>query len=204
MAEIVNREQWLWVMRHTLTDRLFKPAGIKVPEKIRLSVGFPKGSRGKGATAIGQCWSSEASADGTFEIFIHPEIVDPIRAGDIIVHEIVHTVAGIPAKHGKAFREIALAVGLTGKMTATVAGDALRKSLEEWAKEIGPYPHAALTPLEGLGGTKTQGTRMLKLTCPSCAYAVRTSQKWIDVGYPVCPCGETLIPEGGEGDGDGD
>jgi hypothetical protein len=28
---------------------------------------------------------------------------------------------------------------------------------------------------------------MLKLVCPACGYAVRTTRTWLDVGRPLCP-----------------
>jgi hypothetical protein len=31
---------------------------------------------------------------------------------------------------------------------------------------------------------------MIKLICGSCGYTIRTSAKWIEVGLPVCCCGE--------------
>jgi len=39
---------------------------------------------------------------------------------------------------------------------------------------------------------KKQTTRMIKAECPSCGYTARISQKWVDVGLPTCPCGDTL------------
>lgn len=39
---------------------------------------------------------------------------------------------------------------------------------------------------------KKQSTRMLKVICPGCGYTVRTTQKWIDIGLPTCPCGEEM------------
>jgi hypothetical protein len=78
-------------------------------------------------------------------------------------------------------------------MTATVASPELSDTLAEIVDEIGPYPHAALNPDES--GKKKQGTRMLKLACPACGYAVRTTAKWIDVGFPTCPCGTEMRGE---------
>jgi len=37
-----------------------------------------------------------------------------------------------------------------------------------------------------------QTTRMLKVECPADGYIVRTTQKWIDLGLPTCPCGEEM------------
>ena len=58
---------------------------------------------------------------------------------------------------------------------------------------LGVYPHAALD----MSSRKTQGTRMLKASCPSCSYTVRLTAKWAFDSYgnprlPVCPCGDTL------------
>jgi hypothetical protein len=34
---------------------------------------------------------------------------------------------------------------------------------------------------------------MLKALCPVDGYTMRLTRKWIDeLGWPVCPCGETL------------
>ena len=45
----------------------------------------------------------------------------------------------------------------------------------------------------GGGPGRTAGTRMLKLTCPTCRYTVRTTRKWLDVGQPFCPDGDPLV-----------
>ena len=41
-----------------------------------------------------------------------------------------------------------------------------------------------------------QSTRMLKVLCPSCGYTLRTTARWLAVGFPTCPCGTetTLAP----------
>lgn len=54
----------------------------------------------------------------------------------------------------------------------------------------GREPHGALSPTTR---DKVQGTRMLKALCPVDGYTMRLTRKWIDeLGWPVCPCGETL------------
>jgi hypothetical protein len=111
-----------------------------------------------------------------------------------LLHELIHAFVGIKAKHGKDFKLVAVKSGLEGKMTATTAGPELLARLETLAKTLGRYPHASL----GLGGErlkKKQGTRMLKLQCPECGYQVRTTQKWIDIGLPICPCGAELAAD---------
>lgn len=41
----------------------------------------------------------------------------------------------------------------------------------------------------------TLKTRQRKLACGRCGYTVRVTRKWIQVGLPTCPCGETLTPD---------
>lgn len=176
----MNREEWLNTLRQRLEPH-FALAGHTLPPNIRCSCGFPKGSR----EAIGQCWPVEVSKDTTTEIFVSPVLADPLQVGATLVHELCH--AATPgAKHKGAFKRCALAVGLTGKMTSTTATPELDALLQELMLE--PYPHAELTPTERVKA----GTRLLKVACPSCGYTVRTTQKWLDVGLPVCPCGEEM------------
>lgn len=197
----MNREAWLNRAIELFRGRLFAQNGLTIPANVRISVGFPKGTRGKGVHSIGQCWAVDNSADKHSEIFIHPELADPCRVLDVTAHELVHVVKGHEAGHGKLFKQAAVAIGLEGKMTATVASAKLNAVLADYAKHLGPYPHAALIAGGEGSGPKKQGTRMLKVLCPACGYTVRTSAKWIDVGLPTCPCGEEMVSED-EGEGD--
>jgi hypothetical protein len=50
-----------------------------------MAIGFPStGSKGK---RIGECWAGEASADGTHEILIRPDLDDTL-GGNLRDHEI--------------------------------------------------------------------------------------------------------------------
>lgn len=159
---------------------------------VRVSVGFPKGTRGKGAHAIGQCWTHMCSADGTHEVFISPELADPARVLDVLAHELIHAAVGIDAGHRKPFTRMARAIGLDGKPTATVAGPEFTAWAVAPLVALGAYPHAALTP-GASSGPKKQGTRMLKLTCEGCTMVIRTTRKWLDdTGAPQCACGGTF------------
>lgn len=63
------------------------------------------------------------------------------------------------------------------------------------AADLGPYPHAALSPGEG----KKQTTRLLKCVCPKCDYTARITLTWIEQGLPICDtCGEQFIEAGSE------
>lgn len=201
----VIREAWLLSAAEKMLPWL-KAAGAGATPKYRLSVGWPLGGRPKstkGAKRIGECFCSSCSKDGTHEIFISPVLDDAETVLHVLLHELIHAFVGIKAKHGKDFKVVAVKAGLTGKMTATVPSEDLKPKLLALAKELGGYPHASL----GTGGDRLkpkQGTRMLKVECPKCEYTVRTTQKWIDVGLPICPCGATMATDGGDEDSDDD
>ena len=194
-----TREEWLIaaakeIQANILTSEVINNVDdqkTKFP-KIRFSCGFT-GSR-SGNIAIGVCWYPQCSADKTTEIFISPVLADPLRVLDVLIHELIHTIRPT-AGHGVAFKRIAVAAGLTGKMTATVASDDLVKKLKPIAKRLGKYPHAELDAGAVVGGKKKQGTRLIALKCPEgdCdghgnQYTVRITNKWIDeVGVPLCP-----------------
>jgi len=189
-----TREQWLT----ELIDRLrpmFAEIGFPLPEKIRASCGFPsKAALAKKAQRLGEAWSSDQSEDKHFETFVTPMVCNPVEVAEIQVHELVHCAAGLECKHRKPFTTIARLVGLEGKMTATVAGGALRATLEEFVEETGMYPHAKLVYNSN---PKKQGTRMILVKCPKieCGYQVRTTKRWLEVGVPTCPCGKKMVAD---------
>jgi len=183
----VTREEWLNKITNTLRP-IFQTVGGEIPEQVRATCGWPsQAARAKKKRRYGECWSSKSSNDGHFEIFVSPLLDDGIEVAGVLVHELCHTVLGVDVGHKAPFKKLATALGLEGKMTSTTIGEDLQVLLTELITDIGPYPHAKLSLKE----KKTQGTRMLKVICPdpSCGWSCRTSQKWIDVGTPVCCCG---------------
>ncbi len=191
MRRARTREEWLEQAVAGLAP-LFKEHGASVPAKVRVSVGFPLGSR----KAIGQAFSTKCSKDDSHEVFISPKLADPAVVLHVLVHELVHAVVGTEEGHKGEFKTLARAVGLEGKLTATHAGEDLAVKLAKVAKTLGTFPHAVLEPKTQI---KKQGTRMLKLECPSCGCIVRTVRKWLDAYDGVewyCPCGtEFELPE---------
>jgi hypothetical protein len=179
--QTLNREAWLGMMTEQYIKPHFQAKGYTIPENVRMSCAFT--SRGASGKRIGECWSNKSSEDNTFEIFIHPAISDSNRVADILIHELVHATVGLQAGHGKSFKQCATSVGLTGKMTATIATEELKAIIEQWIAELGQYPHATLSS----NGIKKQSTRMIKCVCSKCDYQVYTSKKWIEVSIPVCP-----------------
>jgi len=176
----LNRESWLELGVERLNE-LFVANGYQLP-RVKVSCGFTSNRGSK--KVIGVCWNGKATDNNIAQIYIVPTLDDATRVLDILAHELIHALRP-EAGHGKKFKEVALAIGLTGKMTATIAGPELQEQLEKIVTAIGPYPHGKLNP----SNKKKQSTRMIKLVCEKCDYTVRTSNKWIDIGVPSCCCG---------------
>jgi hypothetical protein len=184
----MNREQWLTKLASEHLWPRIREAGGHLPKKWRVSLGFPKGSRGgKSGHSVGQCWSHRTSADGHYEIFISPELTVDV-ATHILLHELIHASAGTECGHGGPFKKLAKAVGLVGAMRATVPGEALKLDMATWLEAMPAYPHAPLTASRAAG--KGPGSRLLKVYCPECGYTVRVTRQWLDIGAPTCPNGE--------------
>ena len=165
----------------------FKRLGHPIPERVRIGVGFPS-VRGIAAKnqRIGECWSSERSGDDHHEIIVSPVIADAMRVAGILAHELIHAAVGVECGHKGAFRALALAIGLEGKMTATVEGEAFKRLAQPTLDAIGPYPHAELHAMSN--GRKKQVARLIKCECAECGYVARVARQWIDdQGAPHCP-----------------
>lgn len=192
----MNREEWLNEGLKRLRED-FASTDFILPEGIRVTCGWPsKSALAAKRKRVGECWSSDCSKDGHFEIFISPYISDSVEALAILVHESVHAAVGLECKHKGAFKTCALAMGLEGKMTETNASEGLKVRLRAIIEEIGEYPHATLDKLAVSNAPPKQSTRMHKVVCPMCEYTIRVSQKWLDIGTPTCPCGEPMVADG--------
>lgn len=183
-----TREQWL-IAAVALMTPLFEGAGYKVPEKLRVSCGWPS-ARGlsKKNPTIGQCWSNEAASDKINQIFISPILNQPVEQYgllDVLAHEVAHAVVGIKEKHNKIFGKCVRAIGLEGKLTATYGGKDFMAQAEKWAAKLGSYPHGKLSGLKS--PVKKQTTRLIKCECGKCEYTARVTRKWLEFGAPICP-----------------
>ena len=156
-------------------------------------MGWPKGSHGRDRT-LGQCWSALASKDGHFEIFLTPLLgtKDTMSIIGTLAHELVHATVGTEAGHKGPFKWCAVAIGLTGKMTATTEGPLFRAWAEPLIARIGDFPAGAL--MDAPPGYKPQNTRMIKCTCPDCGYVARTTRKWLTEKGPLtCTSDQVLL-----------
>ena len=200
----LTRERWLLQCSEMLRDGVFKQSGIKLNmKKVRVTCGFPSrgGAKIQNKT-IGQCFPSTRSGKKLNEIFIHPMLEDGVKVVGTLAHELVHGHLDCKYGHGKQFRKIAVGIGLTGKMTATVTTPEMDKEIKRIIKKIGKYPHATLDT----SAIKKQSTRMIKAVCTHGDYSadeppyiVRLSRSQAMRGLPLCPlcyeisCGDEVI-----------
>jgi len=180
-----TRESWL----RSATDELrtyFEKLGYTLPEKIRFAIAFT--SAGKRGHMAGECWHPVSSADQHYEVIIRADVADPLDVLGILVHELIHTLLPPSVKHGKEFREIALRIGLDGKMRQTTPTPILQDRLHALASNLGPLPHAKLHFSGNAEAPKKQKTRWLKAECAAaCGYSFQITSKWAKAGLPVCP-----------------
>ena len=199
MTELMTRPQTreAWLQLAVLKLRpLFDEIDVELPA-VHVSVGWPsKGGTASKSKVIGQCWVKSVSSDNVSQVFISPLLggdrFDVIKMLGVLLHELVHASDNCESGHRGEFAKRARALGLEGQMTATVVGEALDATLSVIVDELGDYPHPAMRFEEMEKQRAPQTTRMLKLECPADGYIVRTTQKWLDVGTPSCPCGEQM------------
>lgn len=188
----LTREQWL-VAGIELLKPIFKEHKYSVPDKVRVSCGFPsKNALGLKKRRIGECWSDKASAGSHFEIFISPVLKTPYEALDTLLHELIHATVGIDQGHKGEFKKCALAIGMAGKMTCCGAGEQLKPRLEGILKKLGKYPHDKLDGMtNGIKGKPAKGA--IKAKCEACGYSITIGAKWARMGMPICICGEEFV-----------
>jgi hypothetical protein len=180
-----TRESWLRSATNELRP-YFEKLGYALPDKMRFAIAFT--STGKRGIMAGECWHPVSSGDQHYEIIVRADIADPLEVLSILVHELIHTLLPPDAKHGKEFREIALRIGLEGKMRQTVPTPILADRLQAIAATLGQLPHAKLNFADNVEAPKKQKTRWLKAECgAACGYKIQITAKWAKAGLPVCP-----------------
>ena len=175
------------------------------PRQVKVSVSLQDGGMMK-SRALAHVHFAHATGNNFHEIRMSVELggrkykADSMRVADILLHEMIHTCAVFHG-HRRAFRDIALGVGLTGKMTATTATEELAERIKtEVVDVLGKYPHRKVTLIKR--GQRGKGSRLIKCTCPVCGFNFRTTRKWIIQSYETgegmaCPigCGQMIHPE---------
>lgn len=175
----MTREDWL-VSAGTETAALLQRAtGLTVPP-LYVSVGFPRGSRGK-RRAIGQCWDGTLSTDKRPHVFICPTQAEPLTVLGVLLHEQIHATVGCKAGHKGEFVKAARAVGLVKPWTATTAGEDLTARLNDAIARLGSYPHSALSFV----GRPRPGSRLRLWEC-DCPVKVRVASDSFDATCNAC------------------
>lgn len=187
-----TREGWLVEGMTLLGQEFFTSRGHEVPEKLQVACGWPKASQ----RAIGQCWSPNASADATTQMYVAPTESEPVQVLDVLLHEMIHAVVGCEHGHRGPFKKMAQEIGLAGKMTATYAepGSDLHALLQDIAAKIGDYPHAAMTK-KGPSGKRVYPYVWKRLmSVKDSSYTITISPRVMEEhGRPVDPWGEEMI-----------
>lgn len=154
--------------------------------------------------ALGWFWANRWKGEKkelVHEINMSAEHLKDCDSGELIIHEMAHAenktldIKDCSARvHNKHFKSMAERLGLKVKPRDKAVGfgyTELDKPAEDFLKKMkfdkDIFSMARLTPTS----TAKAGTRLLKLEC-KCGYTVRTTQKWIEVGMPTCPCGEEM------------
>lgn len=192
-APVQTREVWLRNAIEAVRSLVEKAACATIPP-VHISVGFPKGARGKGR-AIGQCWDGAVSADGQCHVFICPTLATSADVLPTLVHELFHATVGVAAKHRGPFARAMKAAGMVKPFTCSLPSPELATELARIAEILGAYPHSpiALVPR----GKK--GSRLRLWEC-SCGVKVRVARDDFSATCGLC---NSEFAKPGEGGGEG-
>ena len=189
-------EAWLLAAIDALRPD-FEAIGKPLPAVIHADWGFD-GHGTKKTQINGQFWEGSASTDGIPKIVIRCVTDDVVTILEAVSHQCVHGAVGAKEGHGRAFREVALQIGLEPPMRTSKAGKRLRERLDALADALGPFPNAKLNfETHGPDGVEKivadkpekQEARQLKAQClvDGCGYIVRVSALHLRRGAPICP-----------------
>lgn len=162
----MSREAWLLSVVEEARP-FFEAAGHPIPATVRVGIGHMVGS----AKAIGQCWSDKSSDDGVREIWIKPYTRDRMEIVATLIHELCHAALpweqddGKPTAHRKPFIQLARAMDLEGKPTATYAGDDFKSTWEPIIERLGPYEGGIVTKV---AKKAPKNPAQVKISCSCC------------------------------------
>jgi len=169
-TKVGTREVWLRNAIERLAPIIKKAATQGDLPPVYVSVGFPKGARGRGRE-IGQCWDGQSSRDGQQHVFICPTLADAEQVLPVLLHELIHATVGCAEKHRGHFAKTMKAAGMVKPFTCSVPSPELSAALSKIAEALGPYPHAALAiPVRG-----SKGSRLRLWEC-GCGVKVRVAR----------------------------
>jgi len=177
MPALKTREQWLASLAQrsaSLIARSIADGGDEEPT-LRLACGFPPATGRK--QVLADILPPTASEDFTAEIFVSPEVDNPLEVARLVLPLLVVAHSG-DYKRGARYREACARLGLTDGETPSWLTDRLNA--------LGSYPHAQVTVPE----RAKQSTRLIKVVCmhDHDPYIARVSRKTLDTfKAPICP-----------------
>jgi hypothetical protein len=173
-----------------------KPSDYKFkPNTVRYATSLLGGQGIQAGNALAHAHLMHSTGNGYHEIRMGAHIGgrktkdESCRIADILLHEMVHTMAP-RCGHKGAFALIARTIGMEGKLTATVASQHLRTTIwDRVVTVLGKYPHNAVKFVPR--GQRKKGSRLIKCICLNCEFTFRTTRKWINkaeghLGCPIC------------------
>ena len=188
----LNREGWLTSVASVM-EPLFTAKGFKIKRPYRLTCGWPvQFARSIKNRRIGECHNYTTSTGGVFEVFISPVLDKPLDVIGTVCHELIHVAVGTEVGHAGKFKQACKYLGMAGKPTSAMPGQALAEQLAKLVEPFGAYPHKAIKvetkPIK-------PGPKWLKLECV-CGCVVRIQEGHLeDHGSPVCGCGNLFTAE---------
>lgn len=173
------------------------------PENILVTI-QSKGRR----NALGWFWNSrwKQNKEVRHEINLSAEYLKEHNMGETLLHELAHAenhALGIAdtdksgRRHNKKFKSMAEKLGLTVEKSGSLGfaytdlGEEAKSFLCKINFNRTVFELCRITESKG----NKQGTRLLKCECPECGYTVRVTQKWLDIGNPICPEHGEMPPE---------
>ena len=138
----VKVSEWLQDALPELQKRVFGPAKLEIPKRLRLNVGMMPGKSGAKNKTLGVCYKARVN-NGVSLITLNIASPDAMETSerilDILCHEIIHAIDDCENGHGPVFKKMAEAIGLAGPMRSTTATPELTKTLEKVVKSIGAF-----------------------------------------------------------------
>lgn len=182
------------------------PASLKKLANVKICYGL--GQPGLRGVTYYNKWTKDNAPADLIEVCAFGQS-SWIQVAGTTIHELAHVLAGYGAGHDKEWKAACEQLGLrTAKAAGTNYVNAMFESRlralliaiplptdgspQSVANALGIVPRAkpCSAGVGTRGGTSRgvgSGSRLIKCQCEKCGYTVRTTQKWIGIGLPICP-----------------
>jgi hypothetical protein len=97
-----------------MTDHLcplIESIGLKLPSRLHIEYDLIEYARER-TKAIGHCLHGDGNRDGNPQIYISPDLNDPVKIAEVILHELLHAALPIRVNHGQPFGQYAKRLGI--------------------------------------------------------------------------------------------